>query len=466
MASIAFGGVLLLTSGVIIIFVSMARHLIEIFIILGVILAIIGFYLLIISFLNRHGKTTKLQEFKKNLKNSKINNSNELNKNNVLRNNNLSNNHENNTNNDFSNTNTKADGETHNKKPNSAASLGNSLANNKLALIDTKKITEKVKDASKNRDPKFVLKPKKPKSNTNTNPFKFTPNYERPVKVTRRPKKRIKPGPDRNAVNINNIEGGKSETIAKALASDDFISPIHTEFKSNQNLSNESKLNQISNSGESIESKIKSIASKGNDSNSMNDDNNDSIIKKANENIDNINDFKFNEVKLDDYQVSGNEKKLDDNKDLSKFLRSYVVCSKGTMTSKEAFGELAKNAKNEILLEMSSIKDMDNKFFSKISSLNVRIIIEEFDIKDMSYVLLITSLLEQGMKIRTLPLINTINLIADDFHALIISETYSTGELDIGAVYNDQKSISNIKSMFEKSWNLANDLDINNLTGL
>jgi len=153
---------------------------------------------------------------------------------------------------------------------------------------------------------------------------------------------------------------------------------------------------------------------------------------------------------------------LDSNKS-SKFLRSYVVCSKGTMTSKEAFDELAKSAKSEIYLEMASIKDMTDEFLSKISSLDVRIVIQEFDIKDMAYTLLITSLLEQGVKIRTLPIINTINLVADDSHALIISENDFSDDLDIGAVYNDSKSISNVKSMFENSWNIANELDINNI---
>lgn len=415
MASIAkiFGGSLLLASGLTTVFVSIFSHLIEIFIILGVVLVIIGVYILIISFLNS-GKTIKLQEFQKNLNNSRTGNSEKDSKNNILQ----SNNPNTNPNKDDNNKNGS-------KKTDIASSLGNNLVKNKLSLIDTKKITQKFKDASKSKGPKSILRSKKTKSNINNKKFKFTPNYERPMKVTRRPKKRNKSPPNNASVDSNTAEGGKSEAIVKALAFDDFISPIYAKSKYDDDIP----------------------------SSNYNSMNNEQNIKRMNDNVDNITGIS---------DLNPYDSKFDNN-ELSKFSKSYIVSSKGTMTSKEAFEELAKNAKEEILLGISSIKDMNDKFLSKISYLNVRIIIDEFDIKDMSYVFLITSFLEQGIKIRILPSITTINLIADDSHALIISESDHSKNLDIGAVYNDSKSISNIKYMFEKSWDLANDLNINNI---
>lgn len=79
----------------------------------------------------------------------------------------------------------------------------------------------------------------------------------------------------------------------------------------------------------------------------------------------------INNIIIDD--IDNYKSAVTGNSQLSKFLRSYVICSKGTMTSKEVFDELTKNAKEEISLEMTSIKDM-------------------------SYVLLITSLLGTGNK--------------------------------------------------------------------
>jgi hypothetical protein len=420
-----FGGLLLLASGLTIIYESSYRHLIEIFTIFGVILAIIGVYLLFSSFFEKDG-TTNLKDFQKNLKKSK---SNKLEGD--LRSTNLKNRNE-----------TLGDSNK-NGKANIATELGNNIVNTKLGSIDTKKITEKVKDVSKSKDPKAVLKPRKIKSNDNNKKFMFTPNYEKPMRVIRRPQKKNKSNLNSNnngnnhPIDLKDLGEGKSEAIARALASDDFIKPIHSNHK----------LDYVS----------PSDSSSPNTSPSTSDSNKSDLIK-VDQGV-KRHDALVDRLQNDDMHpnVENSENKL------STFLKSYVVCSKGTMTSKEAFEELAKNAKEEIFLEMSSIKDMSDEFLSKISSLDVRIIIEDFDLKDMSYVLLITSLLEQGIKIRTLPLINTINLIADNSHALIISENDSLNELDIGAVYSDSKSISHIKSMFEKSWNISNDLDIVNL---
>jgi len=423
-----FGGILLLIAGIAIIYVSNLRHLIEIVTIFGVILVVIGVFLLVLSFFERN-KSNKSQNFK-----------------------NLNNDHKvkkldsglGSKNNSFSK-------DRNNDKKSNIATLGNNLTKSNLGSIDTKKITDKVKDVSKNTNPKSVIKPMLPKSNENIKKFKFTPNYEKPMKVNRRPQKRNKSdlsnigniyndnnvdNKQNNGIkdlsNLNNLPGEKSERIARALASDDFIEPVHNEPKAtlSPNIRNDRDATQNS-LFEEEESR---------------DFTTDDL---ENESINN---------NLQSEEISSL-----DSSSPSKFLSSYVVCSKGTMTSKEAFDELAKSAKSELSLEMTSIKDMTDEFLSKISSLDVKIIIQEFDIKDMSYVLLITSLLEQGVKIRILPIINTINLIADDSHALIISENDSPDDLDIGAVYNDSKSISNVKSMFENSWNIANDLDVDNI---
>ncbi|WP_225370015.1 hypothetical protein [Methanobrevibacter arboriphilus] len=61
-----------------------------------------------------------------------------------------------------------------------------------MGSIDTNKIKDKVKNTSKRKNPKSVLKPINPKSNENNKKLRFTPNYEKPMKVTRRPQKKNK----------------------------------------------------------------------------------------------------------------------------------------------------------------------------------------------------------------------------------------------------------------------------------
>jgi hypothetical protein len=46
---------------------------------------------------------------------------------------------------------------------------------------------------------------------------------------------------------------------------------------------------------------------------------------------------------------------------------------------------------------------------------------------------------------------------------MIISDGQS--DIEYGAVYNDRNSISNIRADFEKTWNIASNLDENILIG-
>ena len=148
---------------------------------------------------------------------------------------------------------------------------------------------------------------------------------------------------------------------------------------------------------------------------------------------------------------------------IPKLLNSYVICEKGILTSQEAFEEVASHSKEEILLEAPTIKDMGDRFLSSLSKIKSRVIIEEFDLEDISYVLLLSSLIKKGVEIKTLASVDSFNLIGDTSHALLISNSLDEEDFEYGAVYDDEDSVKNIKVLFESSWELANDLDINAL---
>ena len=140
-----------------------------------------------------------------------------------------------------------------------------------------------------------------------------------------------------------------------------------------------------------------------------------------------------------------------------KLLKSYVICDGGLVTSQEAFEKLAVNVNKEIMLEIPSLNDLSDRFLSHVPTIYSRVIIDEFDVSDMSYMFLISSLLKQGVHIRTVPKVHSVNLITDDSHAMIISE--GQNDVEYGAIYDDRKSISNIRSDFEKTWDIASNLD-------
>ena len=167
-------------------------------------------------------------------------------------------------------------------------------------------------------------------------------------------------------------------------------------------------------------------------------------------------------------EVPAREIKIDVNNPESlpvpKSLNSFVLSDEGLLTSQEAFDNLAVNVNKEIMLEIPSLNDLSDRFLSHVPTIYSRVIINEFDVSDMSYMFLISSLLKQGVHIKTVPKVHSINLITDDSYAMIISE--GKGDMEYGAIYNDRNSISNIRADFEKTWNIASNLDENALVSV
>ena len=138
-------------------------------------------------------------------------------------------------------------------------------------------------------------------------------------------------------------------------------------------------------------------------------------------------------------------------------LNSYILSKNGVLTSNEAFENLAVDVSKEIMLEIPSLKNLSDRFLSYVPTSYSRVIINEFDVSDMSYMFIISSLLKQGVHIKTIPKVHSINLITDDSHAMIISE--GNNNMEYGAIYDDLNSISNIRADFERTWSIASNLD-------
>lgn len=225
----------------------------------------------------------------------------------------------------------------------------------------------------------------------------FTPHYEKPIKVTRVPKKR------KGDYFVEEIpqfspELDKSDDIMRELAAEPVI-PEHN------------------------------------------------LVEK--------------EIKPEPEVVRDKEIKIDINDPESlpvpKLLKSYVISDTGLVSSQEAFDQLAIHVTKEIMLEIPSLNDLSDRFLSHVPTIYSRVIIDEFDLSDMSYMFLVSSLLKQGVHIKTVPKVHTVNLITDDSHAMIISE--GQNDFEYGAIYDDRISISNIRADFEKTWNIASNLD-------
>ena len=248
-------------------------------------------------------------------------------------------------------------------------------------------------DFNQEDDSKSVLRVSNDKSTTNFgNNLKFTPNYDKPLKITRKPKKR--------SHSYAQSEYDKSEEIKRALRQDeDYI---------------------------------------------------------KNDTFEPPKPRKIGEPR--DIQIDVNHP---ESLPVPKLLRSFVVYDGGLITSSEAFDKLANDVHKEIMLEIPSLNDLSDRFLSHVPTVYSRVIINDFDVSDMSYMILVSSLLKQGVQIKTVPQVHSINLITDDSNAMIISKGSNNSDVEYGAIYEDRKSISEIRTSFEKTWDIAANLDEN-----
>ncbi|OWT32875.1 hypothetical protein BGI41_05320 [Methanobrevibacter sp. 87.7] len=302
---------------------------------------------------------------------------------------------------------------------------------------------------------KAVLKVKPTKSTYTDRTYHFTPNYERPVKVTRRPaKKQV------NGFDISKIpESDKSHNIDEDLVKSNDEAMLYKQNSSNYN--------------------------------NYDDLNNHEFIEVQHDEPDNNENYGiYDDYELDDSEVYGqpfeldtmpeednyrnptparlnkvnepeedNEIKIDPNNPESlpipKLLRSYVITPEGRLSTQEASEKLSSEAINSISLVVKSLNDMSHKFLNNLSNVYTRIIVEDFDSSDLSTALVISSLVGKNVEVRTMPILDNINLIVDDSYALIVSDDETNKDFQYGAVYSDKKSVNDIKSMFESTWNIA-----------
>ena len=59
-----------------------------------------------------------------------------------------------------------------------------------------------------------------------------------------------------------------------------------------------------------------------------------------------------------------------------------------------------------------------------------------------------------------MPHIHTVAAVADDKNGLIISTDPIYESFEVGVIYKDKKSISEIKKLFEEAWNLSDEINL------
>lgn len=126
----------------------------------------------------------------------------------------------------------------------------------------------------------------------------------------------------------------------------------------------------------------------------------------------------------------------------------------------DALKDTISKATGKVLIMYPWIRNIDVGILKKFMETESRMIIQEASLDDDTSVELIKLLIENDVKIRTMPHIHTVAVVSDNTNGLIISTDPIYESFEVGVMYKDQKSIDEIERLFEDAWGISKDLDM------
>jgi len=126
----------------------------------------------------------------------------------------------------------------------------------------------------------------------------------------------------------------------------------------------------------------------------------------------------------------------------------------------DALKDTISKATEKVLIMYPWIRNIDVGILKKFMETESRMIIQEASLDDDTSVELIKLLIENDVKIRTMPHIHTVAVVSDNTNGLIISTDPIYESFEVGVMYKDQKSIDEIERLFEDAWGISKDLDM------
>ena len=126
----------------------------------------------------------------------------------------------------------------------------------------------------------------------------------------------------------------------------------------------------------------------------------------------------------------------------------------------DALKDTISKANEKILMMYPWIRNIDVSILKKFMDTDSRMIIQEASLDDDTSVELLKLLIENNVKIRTMPHIHTVAVVSDKTNGLIISTDPIYESFEVGVMYKDQKSIDEIERLFEDAWDISKDLDL------
>lgn len=126
----------------------------------------------------------------------------------------------------------------------------------------------------------------------------------------------------------------------------------------------------------------------------------------------------------------------------------------------EAMKDTIVTAQSKLLMMYPWVRNIDVSILKKFMDTESRMIIQEASLDDDASVELIKLLQDKDVKIRTMPHVHTVAIVADEVNGLIISTDPIYESYEVGVIYKDKKSIMEIERMFDDAWSISQDVDL------
>lgn len=117
-------------------------------------------------------------------------------------------------------------------------------------------------------------------------------------------------------------------------------------------------------------------------------------------------------------------------------------------------------ADKKVLMMYPWVRNIDVSILKRFMETDTKMILQEASLDDDASVELIKLLMENNVKIRTMPHVHTVAVVSDEDNGLIISTDPIYESFEVGVIYKDQRSIEEIERMFEEAWKLSREIDL------
>lgn len=152
------------------------------------------------------------------------------------------------------------------------------------------------------------------------------------------------------------------------------------------------------------------------------------------------------------------------NKIKSESKEPNIIWSFDAADVQDAMKETILRAENKIIMMYPWVRNIDVGILKKFMDTDSKMIIQEASLDDDASVELIKVLQENNVQIRTMPHVHTVAVVSDNTNGLIISTDPIYESFEVGVIYKDENSISEIEKLFDEAWNLSKDVVLEDLT--